>query len=107
MSCLPVGGCLTNESRWLASICAATTRHQHACRPPANNPLPAPCSPLRSGFADSKTLQEEKRERLYGVIQAEMGLLGYEADVLSARFISGAWMEAWQRALLTACAFLK
>ena len=42
-----------------------------------------------SGFADSKTLSEEKRERLYAVIQAEPGLLGYEADVLSAALISG------------------
>ncbi len=46
--------------------------------------------PFRRGFADSKTLNEEKRERLYEAIQAQGGLLGYEADVLSAAVISGA-----------------
>jgi hypothetical protein len=47
--------------------------------------LPAP-----RGFADSKTLSEEKRERLYAAIQAGGDLLGQRADVLSAAFISGA-----------------
>lgn len=41
------------------------------------------------GFADSKTLNEEKRERLYETIQRQGGMLGYEADVLSAAIISG------------------
>lgn len=41
------------------------------------------------GFADSKTLNEEKRERLYEAIQRQGGMLGYEADVLSAAVISG------------------
>jgi hypothetical protein len=34
-------------------------------------------------------LTEDKRERLYALIQEQTGLLGYEADVLSAAFISG------------------
>lgn len=68
------------------------------CESPAAPDLPAPClcpTPptlclTRRGFADSKTLSEEKRERLYEAIQQEGGVLGYEADVLSAAHISGA-----------------
>ena len=46
------------------------------------------------GFADSKTLSEEKRDRLFDVIQREAaagegGCLGHAADVLSAATISG------------------
>lgn len=47
-------------------------------------------APTCRGFADSKTLTEEKRERLYETIQREAGVLGHEADVLSAALISGA-----------------
>ncbi|KAL4856715.1 Ribonuclease H2 subunit A [Chlorella vulgaris] len=56
------------------------------------------------GFADSKTLSEEKRERLYSVIQAEGGTLGYQADVLSAALISGK-MLGRDRVSLNALAF--
>lgn len=40
------------------------------------------------GFADSKTLNEERRDRLFDVIQGEAHM-GAEADVLSAAFICG------------------
>lgn len=61
------------------------------------------------GFADSKTLSEDKRERLFGVIQREAaaggeGMLGHEADVLSATIISGA-MLGRERTSLNALAF--
>ncbi|KAI3432463.1 hypothetical protein D9Q98_004012 [Chlorella vulgaris] len=56
------------------------------------------------GFADSKTLSEEKRERLFSVIQAEGGTLGYQADVLSAALISGK-MLGRDRVSLNALAF--
>lgn len=56
------------------------------------------------GFADSKTLTEEKRDHLFGVIQAEGGMLGYQADVLSAAFISGK-MLGRERVSLNALAF--
>ncbi len=44
------------------------------------------------GFADSKTLNEEKRDKLFEAIQREKaagqgGCLGHAADVLSAAFI--------------------
>jgi ribonuclease HII len=42
----------------------------------------------RRGFADSKTLNEERRDRLFDVIQGETHM-GAEADVLSAAFICG------------------
>jgi ribonuclease HII len=41
------------------------------------------------GFADSKVLSEEKREKLYAELEKEGGFVGYQADVLSAAFISG------------------
>lgn len=41
----------------------------------------------RRAFADSKTLTEEKRERLFEQIQQDHSL-GYLADALSAQFIS-------------------
>ncbi|GAB4814706.1 hypothetical protein N2152v2_001752 [Parachlorella kessleri] len=48
---------------------------------------PAETSAPPEEFADSKTLTEEKRERLYEQIQQDPGL-GYLADVLSAELIS-------------------
>ncbi|KAI7838350.1 hypothetical protein COHA_007918 [Chlorella ohadii] len=56
------------------------------------------------GFADSKTLNEEKRERLYEAIQAQGSMLGYEADVLSAAIISGKMLSR-ERVSLNALAF--
>jgi ribonuclease HII len=54
----------------------------------------------RRGFADSKTLNEERRDRLFDVIQGETHM-GAEADVLSAAFICGR-----QRAALEAGSLL-
>ncbi|KAL4439043.1 hypothetical protein ABPG77_006980 [Micractinium sp. CCAP 211/92] len=63
----------------------------------------------KMGFADSKTLNEEKRDKLFEVIQREAaagqgGCLGHAADVLSAAFISGK-MLGRERTSLNALAF--
>ncbi|PSC74097.1 ribonuclease H2 subunit A [Micractinium conductrix] len=68
----------------------------------------APISRLKElkamGFADSKTLSEEKRDRLYEALLKEPGLLGHEADVLSAAVISGKMLSR-DRVSLNALAF--
>ena len=48
---------------------------------------PTPLTPRPRAYADSKTLTEEKRERLLSQIEGDPGM-GYIADVLDASFIA-------------------
>lgn len=82
-------------SSWCSYRCRGPPGHPPRCKLPTMHHAPTSSlllQPCCRGFADSKTLSEEKRDRLFAVIQEQAGVLGSEADVLSAALISGGWV---------------